>query len=177
MVLSDTIAAIATPPGTGGVGLIRISGSQSEDIARRLFKARRDRKNLQSHRLYHGDIVSVATGAVLDEVLLTIMRKPRSYTGEDTVEISCHGGELVTRAILREILHTGARLAEPGEFTKRAFLNNRIDLSQAEAVLDMITAKTDGARKLALSQLRGDLSRKIEGLRTAITDILAALRY
>lgn len=175
VVLSDTIAAIATPPGTGGIGLIRISGPRSEEIARKLFKARGTAEILKSHHLYHGDIVSPATGAILDEVLLTIMREPRSYTGEDTVEISCHGGSLITETILREILKSGARLAEPGEFTKRAFLNNRIDLSQAEAVLDMIMAKTDKARELALSQLTGDLSRKIEGIRTTIRDILATL--
>lgn len=175
MVLSDTIAAIATPPGTGGIGLIRITGPRSEEIAHKLFKARRGAARLQSHRLYHGDIVSSATGTVLDEVLLTIMRKPRSYTGEDTVEISCHGGSLITETILSEILKSGARLAEPGEFTKRAFLNNRIDLSQAEAVLDIIMASTDRARELALSHLKGDLSLRIEGIRTTARDILAML--
>jgi tRNA modification GTPase len=174
VVSSDTIAAIATPPGTGGIGLIRISGPRSEEIACTLFKPRGESKSFKSHHLYHGHIITPATSAILDEVLLTIMRGPRSYTGEDTVEISCHGGSLITETVLGEILKSGARLAEPGEFTKRAFLNNRIDLTQAEAVLDLIMAKTDKARELALSQLTGDLSRKIENIRTTVRDILAA---
>ncbi len=175
MLSSDTIAAIATPPGTGGIALIRISGPRSEEIVRTLFRPRYQAHHFESHRLYHGDILSPATGAVLDEVLLAVMRKPHSYTGEDTAEISCHGGMLIVETILGEVLKSGARLAEPGEFTKRAFLNNRMDLAQAEAVLDMITARTDRARQLAVSQLTGGLSRKIEDIRAAVRDILAGI--
>jgi len=173
--LRDTIAAIATPMGVGGLGIIRVSGPKSEEIARKLFKPRKRVDNFMTHHLYHGEIISPETGATLDEVLLTLMRKPHSYTGEDTLEINCHGGPLILQVVLTEVIKAGARLAEPGEFTRRAFLNNRLDLSQAEAVVDIIMAKTDRSLELAVSHLKGELTSKIEALRTSIIDVLAIL--
>ena len=175
MTLRDTIAAIATPMGVGGLGIIRVSGPKSEEIARKLFKPRKRVDNFMTHHLYHGEIISPETGATLDEVLLTLMRKPHSYTGEDTLEINCHGGPLILQVVLTEVIKAGARLAEPGEFTRRAFLNNRLDLSQAEAVVDIIMAKTDRSLELAVSHLKGELTSKIEALRTSIIDVLAIL--
>ena len=148
MIFRDTIAAIATPPGIGGIGIIRISGPEAGTIARRLFRPGRPTAELKSHRLYHGEIVNAETGVVLDEVLLSFLKAPCSYTGEDTVEISCHGGPLVLRTVLEEVLRTGARPADRGEFTRRAYLNGRLDLSQAEAVLDIITSQTQPGLRL-----------------------------
>ena len=169
----DTIAAIATPPGEGGIAVIRISGADAENIATKIF-ARAQGKNgrLASHRLYHGEIHEPQSNCMVDDVLLTIMRKPRSYTGEDVVEIHGHGGAFLIRQILRLVLTQGARQAEPGEFTKRAFLNGKMDLSQAEAVLDLIRARTDKAAALALTQARGELSKWVHGLREELLDIL-----
>ena len=127
----DTIAAIATPPGEAGIGIVRLSGPEAEPIARRLFRPRRPRPAWQSHRLYLGHLLD-AQGHVLDEVLLTLMRAPHTYTREDVVEIHCHSGYAILRAILQAVLAQGARLAKPGEFTLRAFLSGRLDLSQAE---------------------------------------------
>src|SRR5450830_764166 len=141
MTFRETIAAIATPPGIGGVGLIRVSGPTAEGIAQRLFRPLPP-GNFLSHHLYHGKIIAPTTGAILDEVLVAFLKGPHSYTGEDTLEISCHGGPLILRTVLEAVFQTGARPAERGEFTQRAFLNNRLDLAQAEAVLDIITAKT-----------------------------------
>ena len=169
----DTIAAIATPPGEGGIAVIRISGTDAENIATKIF-ARAQGKNgkLTSHRLYHGEIHDPKTNCMVDDVLLAIMRKPRSYTGENVVEIHCHGGAFLSRKILGLALSQGARQAEPGEFTKRAFLNGKMDLSQAEAVLDLIRARTDKAAALALTQARGELSKWVHGLREELLDIL-----
>ena len=154
MYREDTIAAIATPPGEGGVAIVRVSGVDAEAIAERTFvRAAGKNGGLKSHTLYHGRIRDPETERVLDEVLLTVMRKPRSYTGEDIVEIHCHGGAFVVRQILGLVLRQGARQAEPGEFTKRAFLNGRLDLTQAEAVIDLIRAKTDKSAGLALEQV------------------------
>jgi len=173
MYKEDTIAAIATPPGEGGVAIIRISGLDAEKIAVKIFAhAQGENGQLKSHRLYHGDIRDPSSGRVYDEVLLTIMRKPRSYTGEDVVEIHCHGGAFLVRKLLGLVLAHGARQAEPGEFTKRAFLNGRMDLSQAEAVLDLIRARTDKATELALTQASGELSKWIDQLREELLDIL-----
>ncbi len=169
----DTIAAIATPCGVGGIGIIRISGSDSEAIGRLLFKSKKSIPSFKSHYLYSGNIVSPTTGAILDKVLLSVMRKPHSYTGEDVLEINCHGGPVVLEAVLSEVIKAGARLAEPGEFTRRAFLNKRLDLSQAEAVIDLIMAKTDRGLNLALSHLKGDLSKSINDLRSSMIDLLA----
>jgi tRNA modification GTPase len=173
--LEDTIAAIATPPGTGSIGIIRVSGPRSRDIASLIFRPSNKIEGLNSHRLYHGDIISPDTGRVIDEVLLSFMMKPRSYTGEDILEINCHGSAFILQSVLSLVIKAGARLAEPGEFTKRAFLNNRIDLSQAEAVAETIMAKTDRALDLAVCHLKGDLASKIETIRNAIIDILANL--
>jgi tRNA modification GTPase len=173
MYQEDTIAAIATAPGEGGVAIVRISGVDAEAIAAQTF-VRLAGKNgrLKSHRLYHGKIRDPHSDRVFDEVLLTIMRKPRSYTGEDVVEIHCHGGAFVVRQILGLAFRQGARQAEPGEFTKRAFLNGRLDLTQAEAVLDLIRAKTDKSAGLALDQVGGALSQWVVELREELLDIL-----
>ena len=175
MTLDDTIAAIATPPGTGGIGIIRVSGAKAESVARNIFNPLKQLDNFESRHLYHGDIIEAETGNVLDEVLLSLMRKPRSYTGEDTVEIYCHGGFLITQAVLNETIKAGCRPARPGEFTERAFLNNRLDLSQAEAINDLIMAQTERGRELALSHLKGKLSEKIESLRGQILNSLVFL--
>lgn len=171
----DTIAAVATPPGLGGLGLIRVSGSAAEAIARRVFRPLRPPASLISHHLYHGEIVAQETGTVLDDVLVAFMRGPRTYTGEDTLEISCHGGPLILRTVLAEVFRAGARAAERGEFTKRAFLNGRLDLSQAEAVLDLITAKTPEGLSAAVDRLKGRLSGRIENIRRAVIDLLAGI--
>ena len=173
--MEDTIAAIATPPGVGGIGIIRVSGPKSKDIARLLFRSSQNTDVFKSHYLYHGDIVSPETGLVIDEVLISLMTKPHSYTGEDTLEINCHGGSMILQTVLTEVVNAGVRLAEPGEFTRRAFLNDRIDLSQAEAIFDMITAKTETGLGLAVSQLKGDLSGKLSAIHSSIIDILAML--
>jgi len=169
----DTIAAIATPPGEGGVAIVRISGAGAETVAAKIF-VRPLGKNgkLKSHSLYHGKIRDPRTERALDEVLLTVMRGPRSYTGEDVVEIHGHGGTFLARQILGLVLAQGARQAEPGEFTKRAFLNGRLDLAQAEAVLDLIRARTDKSAELALQQATGELSKWVEELREELLQIL-----
>ncbi|HEX6769024.1 MAG TPA: tRNA uridine-5-carboxymethylaminomethyl(34) synthesis GTPase MnmE [Candidatus Binatia bacterium] len=176
MYQEDTIAAIATPPGEGGIAVVRISGPAAEKIVREIF-SRRHRSNgtLRSHTLYHGQINDPKDTQPIDEVLLTIMRKPHSYTGEDVVEVHCHGGNFLVRQILALILSQGARQAEPGEFTKRAFLNGRIDLAQAEAVLDLIRARTVQGAQLALNQAGGELSRCVGQLREELLDILVQL--
>ena len=174
MTYRDTIAAFATPPGIGGVGMIRISGPAAEGIARRLFRPLPPTEFL-SHHLYHGKIVSPESGIVLDEVLIAFLKEPRSYTGEDTLEISCHGGPLILRTVLEEVLRAGARPAERGEFTKRAFLNDRLDLSQAEAVLDIITAQTRPGLAAAIGRLQGKLSGRVEAIRSEIIDLLAGI--
>jgi tRNA modification GTPase len=173
MYKEDTIAAIATPAGEGGVGIVRMSGPDAEGIAQAIF-CRSGGKNgkLKSHTLYHGTIRDPKSSKIVDEVLLTIMRKPRSYTGEDVVEVHCHGGVFVVRRALELVLSQGARHAEPGEFTKRAFLNGRLDLAQAEAVRDLILARTEKAAELALSQIKGALSDWVGDLREELIDIV-----
>src|SRR5262245_44902007 len=174
MYKEDTIAAVATPAGEGGVGIVRVSGPEAERIASVLF-VRAEGKNgrLTSHMLHYGTIQEPKSEKILDQVLLTIMRKPRSYTGEDVVEVHCHGGVFVVRRILGLILAQGARHAQPGEFTKRAFLNGRLDLAQAEAVVDLIAARTERGADLALSQVKGEFSSWIADLREQLLDILA----
>ncbi len=161
--LDDTIAAISTPPGEGGIGIVRCSGKDAITITDQFFFSPKGKKlgDAKSHTIIYGFIVDPKTGEKIDEVLVSIMRAPMTYTKEDVVEINCHGGMLPVRKTLQLCLKGGARLAEPGEFTKRAFLNGRIDLSQAEAVIDIIRAKTEQAEKLALQQLDGSLSAKI----------------
>ncbi len=175
MIQADTIAAIATPPGTGGIGIIRASGPDAERIGRVLFKPRKAVPFFSSHRLYHGEIICPATGRILDEVLIAFLRAPHSFTGEDTLEIHCHGGPLILEEVLQAVLRAGSRPAEPGEFTRRAFLNGRLDLSQAEAVQEIITARTRQGLDLAVGHLHGSLSRIIEELRSSILDILTLL--
>ncbi|MDP1990300.1 MAG: tRNA uridine-5-carboxymethylaminomethyl(34) synthesis GTPase MnmE, partial [Syntrophales bacterium] len=175
MIGRDTIAAISTPPGIGGIGLIRVSGTEAEGIARRLFRTGRPLDAFISHHLYHGEIVAPETGAVLDDVLVAFLKGPHTYTGEDMLEISCHGGPLILRTVLAEVVRAGARPAERGEFTKRAFLNGRLDLSQAEAVLDLITARTPEGLTAAVDRLKGKLSGRIETIRNAIIDLLAGI--
>jgi tRNA modification GTPase len=170
----DTIAAISTPLGEAGIGIVRLSGPEAEPIARRLFRPRRPRPRWQSHRLYLGHVLD-AQGRVLDEVLLTLMRAPQSYTREDVVEIHCHSGYAVLRAILGAALALGARPARPGEFTLRAFLAGRLDLSQAEAVLEVIQARTEASLRVAAAHLAGGLGRRLGGLRAVLVAILARL--
>jgi tRNA modification GTPase len=174
-VQEKTIAAIATPEGKGGIGIIRVSGPQAEEICRALFRPKKGNVPLETHRLYHGEIVSPETKTVLDEVLAVLMKAPHSYTGEDTLEIHCHGGPFILKNVLGAVIKTGARPAEPGEFTKRAFFNNRLDLSQAEAVMELIEAQSPRGLEFALSHLRGDLSAKTRSLRESLIEILAHL--
>jgi tRNA modification GTPase len=173
--LEDTIAAISTPLGEGGIGIVRVSGKDSIKIAGKIFKGEKPVDRLSSHRVNYGEIVDSETDEVIDEVLLTVFVAPKSYTAENLVEISCHGGQLVLTRVLEQALKCGARLAEPGEFTLRAFVNGRIDLSQAEAVAELIRAKTDLGLKLALKHLKGDLSEKINSYRDRLIDLLARL--
>jgi tRNA modification GTPase len=169
----DTIAAIATPPGEGGVAIVRISGADAEAIAERIFiRSGKKSSALRSHTLYHGKIRDPRSQRLVDEVLLTVMRRPRSYTGENVVEIHGHGGAFISRQVLGLVLSQGARQAEPGEFTKRAFLNGRLDLTQAEAVLDLIRARTPKSAELALQQTRGELSNWVQELREELIQIL-----
>ena len=169
---SDTIAAISTPVGEGGISIIRISGDDALKVAQRIYKGK-DLSKVASHTINYGHIVDPDTKQEVDEVMVSVMLAPHTYTREDVVEINCHGGLLATNRILQFVLSYGARMAEPGEFTKRAFLNGRLDLSQSEAVMDLIRAKTDKSMKVALNQLDGDLSRLIRHLRKDILDVLA----
>lgn len=169
----DTIAAIATPPGHGGVAIIRMSGPHAETIARQAFLFSYPRETLQSHHCYLGHVIDPVTGHCFDQALLVAMRAPHSATGEDVVEIHCHGGQLLSQRVLEVILSRGARMAEPGEFTKRAFLNNRLDLSQAEAVLDLIHAKSNQGLHLAWEQLSGRLSDVCMTLRERLVGLTA----
>jgi tRNA modification GTPase len=171
----DTIAAIATPVGAGGIGIIKISGPQALTIGRELFRKSGSLETIQSHHLYHGHIVAPATGKTVDEVLISFMGGPNTYTREDVVEINCHSGLAVLDRILELVIRAGARLAEPGEFTRRAFINGRIDLTQAEAVLDLVNSKTRRSLHLASEHLKGGLQTMITDFRTNLLDILAAV--
>ncbi|MDY5482903.1 MAG: tRNA uridine-5-carboxymethylaminomethyl(34) synthesis GTPase MnmE [Clostridium sp.] len=164
--ISDTIAAIATAMTNSGIGMIRISGPEAIEVADRVFHPKKEGKTLKKEKTYTVHYGTVWDGdEMIDEVLVILMRGPGSYTAEDTVEIDCHGGVLVMKRILETVLKNGARMAEPGEFTKRAFLNGRIDLSQAEAVIDVIQSKNQYALKSSVSQLKGSMSRKVKELR------------
>jgi tRNA modification GTPase len=167
----DTIAAIATPLGEGGLAVLRISGPEARTIADKIFAGKEKPSTAPSHTLHFGKIVR--NGRTIDEVLLAVLRAPRTFTREDTVEISCHGGILPAKLVLDAILEQGARLAEPGEFTRRAFLNGRIDLAQAEAVADLIHSRTELALAAANEQLAGQLSRRINRLRDDLLNLLA----
>ena len=172
--MEETIAAIATPPGPGGIGIIRISGPLALRIFEKLFMPRHKKSPqvYESHRMYYGWVIDPSDSAPIDEVLAVFMRAPNTYTREDVVEIQCHGSYLVLQEILSTITASGARLAEPGEFTKRAFLNGRLDLTQAEAVLELIEARTDVGRAMAIGQLQGRLYEKV----SAIQEKLVAMR-
>lgn len=180
MYLKDTIAAISTPIGEGGIGIVRISGGAAEEIAGNIFSGKQS-GGMQSHRFYYGEIIDPESGDVLDEAMVVLMRSPRSYTREDVVEIQCHGGYLLVRKVLELVIRCGARCAEPGEFTRRAFLNGRIDLLQAEAVIEVIRGKTEAALALAQHQREGHLSKRIsrikEGILTSLAFIEAYLDF
>lgn len=169
----DTIAAIATPPGRGAIGVIKISGENSLEILKKIFKPVKTRSHFESHRFYYGFIVDPETGERVDEVLVVYMKKPYSYTREDVVEIHAHSGYVNLRKILELVLREGARPAQPGEFTLRAFLNGRIDLAQAEAIEEIISARSEKALKLAISSLSGKLSEKVNTLREKLLLALA----
>lgn len=170
----DTIAAISTAPGEGAIGIVRISGDDAIRIADEVYRLKDKRLNEQpSHTIHYGHIMDPKNDEVIDEVMVTVLRAPKTFTREDVVEINCHGGIVAINRILQLVLRMGARLAEPGEFTKRAFLNGRIDLSQAEAVMDLIRAKTDKSMQMAMRQLDGELSKLIQNLRQEILNTLA----
>jgi tRNA modification GTPase len=173
---NDTIAAIATPPGVGGIGVIRVSGNEAFSLVLPLLRRRSGHTELPpSHLLTYGHIFDPSTQEILDEVLVAFMRAPRTYTCEDVVEIQGHGGPLILQRILRVVLAQGARMANPGEFTLRAFLNGRLDLAQAEAVMDLIEAQTEANQRLALQQLRGHLSEQVEDARLALLGVVARI--
>ena len=172
MITTETIAAISTPAGEGAIALVRISGPNAIPIADKIFRGKQAASKSISHLQQFGEIIS-DSGNLIDQVMMSIHRAPESYTGEDLVEISCHGGTLVTAKVLEVCLRTGARGARPGEFTERAFLNGKMDLTQAEAVIDLIRARTDLALRSATEQLEGKLGEKIRNIRTVLVDLLA----
>ncbi len=175
LVNEDTIAAISTPIGTGGIGIIRVSGPGAIEVADKVFVSKKGitLSSVKSHTIHYGFIIDRPANETIDECLVTVMRAPKTYTRQDTVEINCHGGYHSLSRTLSLLLKSGARPAMPGEFTLRAFLNGRIDLTQAEAVIDLINAKTDYARRLAFSQLEGLVGRKIEEVRQRLIDMAA----
>jgi tRNA modification GTPase len=174
---SDTIAAVSTPPGEGGIGIVRLSGQEALSIVERIFSSTRDVSlpSAASHSVHHGYIKAPEKDEIADEVLVTVMRAPATYTKEDMIEINCHGGNTPLKKVLELCLRGGATLAQPGEFTKRAFLNGRIDLSQAEAVLDIIRSKTEVSCRIAAQQLCGGFSRQIRALRGSALDVLSSI--
>ena len=171
----DTITAISTPLGEGAIAIVRISGDEAIGIADKIFRGPSGKSLLQvaSHTIHYGHLIDPKSGEIVEEVMVSVMKGPKTFTREDVVEINCHGGIVSVNRVLQLILSQGARLAEPGEFTKRAFLNGRIDLSQAEAVMDLIRAKTDKAMNVALGQMEGRLSKLIKRLRQEILETLA----
>lgn len=175
----DTICGIATPLGEGGISIIRVSGSDSLKIINKIFKGKNasDILDMKSYTMRYGHICDINSKFEIDEVIISYMKGPRSFTAEDVVEVNCHGGVVSTGRVLEEIIKAGARIAEPGEFTKRAFLNGRIDLSQAEAVMDIIRAKTDLSMKSAVMQSNGALSKEIGKLREYMLNTLALIEY
>jgi len=174
--MNDTISAISTPPGEGGIGIVRISGDNALKMAKKIFRGVGGKKTeIEPRKVHYGHIFNPDTGERIDEVLLTYMKSPRSYTTQDVIEINCHGGPVVLKQVLELTISHGARIAEPGEFTRRAFLGGRIDLAQAEAVMDIIRARTEESSRVAFSQLRGELSSRINRLRDDIIDFLIQL--
>lgn len=176
MLLNDTIAAISTPIGVGGIGVIRVSGEDAVSIVDKIFKpaSKKSLKDTDSHTINYGHIIS-SSGKVIDEVLVMLMKAPRTFTREDVVEINCHGGPVPLNAVLMEVIQAGARLAESGEFTKRAFLNGRIDLAQVEAIMDIIEAKTELSLNQAVNQLEGRLSKTIKAYQDMLLQIVARI--
>ncbi len=170
---NDTIAAIATAPGRGGVAIVRISGNQAAAILERLFYPPRD--DWQSHQLYYGEIRSPRDGQILDKCLAVLFRSPASFTGEDVVELQCHGGSMVPRLLLQAVLDAGARMSEPGEFSMRAFVNGAMDLSEAEAICDIVDAKTAASASVAAVQLAGSLSNEMDKIEAELLNIMAAI--
>ena len=173
--MKKTIAAISTPPGTGGIAVIRISGDQALKIGDRIFRGRGKLSDAASHTIHYGFIVNEQNEKI-DEVLVSVMRAPKTFTTEDTIEINTHGGTMTVQNVLTTVIKAGAVMAEPGEFTKRAFLNGRIDLSQAEAVIDIINSKNELSRKNALSQLEGTLSKEIRAIRQELVHLAARMQ-
>ncbi|NOU72954.1 tRNA uridine-5-carboxymethylaminomethyl(34) synthesis GTPase MnmE [Paenibacillus sp. LMG 31458] len=171
--LNDTIAAISTPLGEGGIAVIRVSGDEAVPLVERIFRSKTKLSVAETHTVHYGFIIEPASAQKVEEVLVTLMKAPRSFTMEDVVEVSCHGGIVSVKKVLDLLLQQGVRLAEPGEFTKRAFLNGRIDLTQAEAVIDLIRAKSDRAFKVALKQVEGNLSKQIKHLRYILVELMA----
>src|SRR5437660_1222675 len=172
MTVSETIAAISTPPGEGAIALVRVSGANAVQIAHKIFRGKETPSRFASHVQHLGKIFS-AENQLIDQAVVSVHRAPASYTGEDLVEISCHGGTLVSAKVLEACLRAGVRAARPGEFTERAFLNGKMDLTQAEAVIDLIRARTDLALRSATEQLEGKLGQKIESIRKTLVDLLA----
>ncbi len=172
--VDDTIAAISTPIGAAGIGIVRVSGRQAIPIVEKIFRSLKKRKlaDARNYSLLYGHIVDLE-GRVIDEVLVSVMRGPHSFTAEDVVEINCHGGVVAVRKTLETVFRAGARPAEPGEFSKRAFLNGRLDLAQAESVMDLINAKTEKSLKVAVNQLEGKLSVEIKKIRAELLELLA----
>jgi tRNA modification GTPase len=171
----ETIAAISTPFGESGIGIVRMSGPRAESIVRRLFKPKRDQSSFISHHFHYGEIIDPRDGHPVDEVLVVLMRGPKTYTREDIVEINCHGGYLVLQKVLELALAQGARMAQPGEFTKRAFLNGRIDLTRAEAVIDLIKARTMEGIDIANQQLKGSLYKEMASLKGRLIEYLSLI--
>jgi tRNA modification GTPase len=175
----DTITAISTPIGEGGIGIVRISGVKALNIAEQMFRNRKCNKvaikKLKSHYVYYGFVVDPINEEIIDETMMTLMKKPNSYTKEDIVEYSCHGGILSLKKVLNAVILCGARIAKPGEFTERAFLNGRIDLSQAEAVIDLIQAKTEKSLKSSIIRLEGGLKKKINALKKKVLRITSEI--
>ncbi|MCE5154182.1 tRNA uridine-5-carboxymethylaminomethyl(34) synthesis GTPase MnmE [Staphylococcus hyicus] len=169
----DTITSISTPMGEGAIGIVRLSGHDAVEIAEKLYKGKSKLKDVASHTINYGHIIDPETNETVEEVMVSVLRAPRTFTREDIIEINCHGGILTINRVLELTMTHGARIAEPGEYTKRAFLNGRIDLSQAEAVMDFIRAKTDRASKVAQNQIEGRLSDMIKAQRQSILEILA----
>ena len=177
MITDNTIAAISTPNGEGGISIIRISGNDAIAVADKIFQSAKGKRleNCKSHTINYG-FIKDASGNVVDEVLVSVMRAPNTYTCEDIIEINCHGGVVSTKTILELVIKNGASLATPGEFTKRAFLNGRIDLSQAESVIDIINSKTNLIHNVAVNQLEGKLSREIDAIREKLLKLLAHIQ-
>ena len=172
---ADTIVAVATPAGESAIGVVRLSGADAVAVAARVIRAREPLTSFESHTLHRVSIVETTTGSALDDAMCAVMRGPRSYTGEDVVELSCHGSPALLHAVVEQVRASGARLAEPGEFTRRAFLNGRLDLARAEAVALLISARTTRAVKLAARALAGDLAAELRRARHEIVDLIAGL--